>query len=421
MTEHEPWAWGTPLPPPPTTSGVVLPPPPRLTPPAAPGPPSRPRRSRAALAALLAGLVLVASGVGIGWDLNRGGPGVVIGRPAPELGRSDGRLNASAIASRVTPAVVDVTMYVNVDPPPGTDPFGGGGRQVAAAAGTGMVLTPSGQVLTNNHVVEGATSVKVTIQGRGTFPATVIGVAPSADVALLQIQGASGLPTVSPGGAGGLRVGQAVVAIGNALGRGGYPKVTQGAVSALGQSITASDHGANPEHLTGMIQTDASISPGDSGGPLVDANGRVVGMITASAADRNATSSNIGYAITIDSALRIVSRIREGRSSAGIIIGKSGLLGVQVEAVTGAVERRLGLPSAAGALVIGVIPGTPAAGAGIPQSAVIVAVNGTSVATASALGVAIRVHKPGDEIQVTWIDTGGTHTATVRLIAGPTV
>ena len=180
-------------------------------------------------------------------------------------------LTAAQIASKVNPGLVDVVTTL--------------GYQNGEAAGTGMVLTSSGEVLTNNHVIDGATSIKATDIGNGrTYTAKVVGYDKTHDVAVLQLEGASGLQTVSLSSAS-PRTGQKVTALGNAGGKGGTPSKVTGTITGLNQSITASDESAgDAERLTGMIGHDAAIQPGDSGGPLVDTYGQVIGMDTAAPA-----------------------------------------------------------------------------------------------------------------------------------------
>jgi S1-C subfamily serine protease len=177
---------------------------------------------------------------------------------------------------------------------------------------------------------------------------------------------------------------------------------------------------AGAEPLTGLIQMDAPIQPGDSGGPLVDSSAQVVGMITAaSRSDFGQSSSSIGFAIPSNDALAIVQQIRSGNETSTVIIGPVGFLGVGVQDLNPDTAARLGLNIISGALVLTVRPGTPAESAGITQDAVITAIDGERVSSADALGTAIQRHDPGDQIEVTWVDGSGTHTATVRLIANP--
>ena len=327
--------------------------------------------------------------------------------PGGPSGQGSQALDAQAIAAKVEPAVVDInTTLASLG-------------QAGQAAGTGIILTSGGEILTNNHVIQGATSIQVTIPGRsGTYTATVIGVSTTADVALIQVDGVSGLPTATLADSSSLTVGEQLVAIGNALGQG-TPSVTQGTITALDQSITASD-GASSEQLSDLIQIDAPISPGDSGGPLVNSAGQVVGMITAgeTSSPRQSTST-VGYAIPASDAVTVVNEIRSGSTSQGIVLGLPGYLGVAVRDLNAATAAALGLSATAGALVIGVASGSPAAGANIAQNAVITAIDGVSIDSANTLGSAIQSHKPGQQIQVRWIDQSGTHTATVNLGTGP--
>ena len=189
-------------------------------------------------------------------------------------------LSTSQIAARVDPGLVDV---VSTD-----------GDQQATAAGTGIVLSASGLVLTNNHVINGATAIKVTDIGNGrTYTAKVVGYDASHDVAVIQLQNASGLTTASLGNSSTVQSGDSVVALGNAGGKGGTPSVAAGTVTGLNQSITASDDlsGAS-EQLTGLIQTNADIQPGDSGGSLVNSYGQVIGIDTAASSASGSQSQS---------------------------------------------------------------------------------------------------------------------------------
>lgn len=406
-------------PPPP---GGYQPPPAGAAHPPQPGAP-RHRSSWAILAAVVAGALLV-SGFGVGWGLAASRAlHAVVGtqspiRTVPQIGGSGSgstgggasqSIDAQAVASRVSGAIVDINTTV------------ASLGQSAQAAGTGMILTSSGEVLTNNHVVEGSTSIKVTVPSRsGTYTATVLGVSPSADVALIQVQGVSGLPTVTLANSSNLTVGQPVLAMGNALGQGGSPSVTQGTITALDQTITANSDNGSSEQLDGLIQSDAEISPGDSGGPLVNAAGQVIGMITAGEARGfRQTTSTVGYAIPASSAVSVVNEIRAGHASSSILIGPTGYLGVSVRDLDASTAARLGLNVTSGALVRGVAQGSPAAQAGITANSVITAIDGSSIGSANDLGPAIQNHKPGDRIRVTWVDQSGTHTASATLISGP--
>jgi len=365
---------------------------------------------------VLVAFVLLASGIGAGLlpRTNGGaGPGAVRRSPSE---RVDVGAHASTIAAKVEPGIVDVNTVLGAGESVG-QPIGRG-------AGTGMILTASGEILTNNHVIQGATKIDISVPGHsGTFTATVLGADYVADVALLQIQGISRLSTVTLGDSTSVSTGQEVIAIGNALGKGGPPSVTEGTISDIGRSIAVSDDRGGTEHLTDMIQTSAPIQPGDSGGALVDSSGDVIGMITAGGqrVGIGVAPSSVGFAIPTSDALDIVNDIRAGNSSATLIIGQAGFLGVVVRPVDSATATRLGLSGTSGALVVGAIEGTPATKAGIKQGAVITAIDETAITSPETLGPALWAHRPGGQIRVTWVDQDGTHRVTVSLIAGPAV
>src|SRR5215469_5525421 len=216
-------------------------------------------------------------------------------------------LTTSQIAAQTDPGLVDINTTL--------------GLAGGAAAGTGQVLTSSGEVLTNNHVIDGATSIKATDIGNGrTYTAKVIGYDQTKDIAVIQLQGASGLQTVNTGNSSSATVGQKVVALGNALGKGGTPSVAVGHITGLNASITASDASAGTsEHLNGLIHHDAPIQPGDSGGPLVNTAGQVVGINTAASGSTGfqfQTGQNSrptqAFAIPINEALALASQIEAG-------------------------------------------------------------------------------------------------------------
>jgi len=266
-------------------------------------------------------------------------------------------------------------------------------------AGTGVVLTANGEVLTNAHVVAGATAIKVNLAGETrSRDATLVAADASKDIALIKINGASNLKTVELGSSGDLRVGDDVVAIGNALDLKGGFTVTRGIVSALNRSIAAED-GTN---LSGLIQTDAAINPGNSGGPLVNAGGQVIGINTAV----DGQAQNIGFAIAIDTVKPMLDGLRSGRSTATT---PRAYLGVTSQAVDGT-----------GATVIEVGPGTPAAGAGIQAGDVITALDSQPVTDPDSLSSAIGAKKPGDRVTVTYLRGGTRRTAQVTLGTRPT-
>ena len=317
--------------------------------------------------------------------------------------------DVSAIAAKVDPALVDIDLTLG---------YGSG-----EAAGTGIVMNSSGLVLTNNHVIDGATAISATDVGNGrTYKATVVGYDPDRDVALVQLHGASGLQTVHLGDSSEVAVHQAVVAIGNAGGIGGTPSASGGSIVALKQHITASNESdGTSEQLSGLLQTNADIQPGDSGGPLVDTAGQVIGMDAAASNGYSFSPSQTpqtqGFAIPIDTAMSIARQIEDSDASSSVHIGPTAFLGVELE---GAGQGGFGGPSSAGAAIVGVLSGTPAAQAGLAAGDVIVSVNGRSVDSPTALTNAVDGHQPGDQVAIGWTDTtGGQHMRTVTLTSGP--
>jgi S1-C subfamily serine protease len=296
--------------------------------------------------------------------------------------------------------------------------------QGGAAAGTGMVISSSGLVLTNNHVIENATTINVqVIGGSRTYSATVLGYSVTDDVALLQLQNASGLKTVSTGNSSNLSTSQPVVAIGNAGGTGGTPSAVGGTITAVNQTITAGDAGTLSETLHGLIETNANIQPGDSGGALVNTSSKVIGMNTAAAQTNG--GSNQGYAIPINQAISIANQIKDGRASSTVQIGPRALLGVEVtdpsQGGGNGFSGGSGSGSTvAGAYVAGVQSGSAADNAGIGTGDTIVSINGTTITSAESLTTALLDHKPGDTVTVGWVDAeGANHSSSVQLTTGP--
>lgn len=293
--------------------------------------------------------------------------------------------------------------------------------QNAAAAGTGIVLTSSGEILTNNHVITGATTIKVVVPGTGhTYTARVVGYSRTGDVAVLQLQSASNLKTISVGDSSKLTVGQAVTGVGNAGGTGRFTSAT-GVVTGLGKSITANDESGGSEQLVGLIETNAGIQAGDSGGPLLDSASRVIGMDTAASAGvgfQQAAESD-AYAIPINKALTIAKAIEAGKASATVHIGATAFLGIQVESVDSGGGFGDVSPSS-GALIAGVVSGGPAANAGLVAGDVITAINGSAISSPTVIPAMILKLKPADQITVTFNDQFGTsQTATITLGTGP--
>ena len=289
----------------------------------------------------------------------------------------------------------------------------------AEAAGTGMVLTSGGEILTNNHVIEGSTSISVSVVTTGqTYSATVVGTDATDDIAVLQLSGASDL-TAANFATATVAVGDAVTGVGNAQGAGGTPAASPGIVTAINQTITTpADGSAAAETLTGLIETNADIQSGDSGGPLFNAGDQVVGIDTAA---QQGGSRTAGYAIPISTALSITQQIESGTASGNIVIGYPAFLGVQVSnTATSGRSRYAQQSTVAGALISGVVPDGPAAAAGLAAGDTITAVDGTTIDSPSALTATLAGDAPGQTVTITWTDSSGAaETAPVTLVNGP--
>jgi S1-C subfamily serine protease len=358
-------------------------------------PPLRPRPSRsfrglAAITALVAGAALFGFAT------------------APANAQSSGGLDVDAITEKVDPAVVDITSTL----------AGGQGR----AAGTGMVISSSGEVLTNNHVIENATSIRVRVGSSGrSHSAEVLGYNAREDLALLKVNGVSDLETVATDTS--VSVGESVVALGNGGGRGSTQDGTTGSVTAVGETITVGDATGGSQTLANLIRVDASLEAGDSGGPLVDSDGEVIGVNTAASSGRyriNAGSST-GYAIPIKTALSIAAQIESGQGSGDTHVGERAFLGVSVRNA-GARSRLRGdnAGSSSRVTVAGVQSGSPADDAGIGEGSVLTTVAGKSIRSVDDITSALAPHHPGDKVEVGWTDASGDrHTATVTLASGP--
>jgi len=338
------------------------------------------------------------------------GLGTFFGLMAATASSRDAVLTTAQIATQTDPGLVDVMTNL--------------GLQQAQAAGTGVVLTQSGEILTNNHVIKGATSIKVRDIGNGrTYAAKVVGYDQSRDIAVIQAVGASGLQTAALGDSSTVKVGDKVVALGNALGKGGTPAVAVGHVAGLGASITASDEGAGTsEQLTGLIHHNAPIQPGDSGGPLVSNTGKVIGIDTAASGSSGfqfqQSARTQAFAIPINQAVTLAHQIEAGQASDTIHIGPTGLLGVGVMSANQAASN--GISAGSGAVVQQIVPNAPAAAAGITEGDVIIAAGGHTVTSPSGLQSALERFHPGDHVSITWTDqVGQNHTATVVLTNGP--
>ncbi len=388
------------------------------------GPRGRPPRRRHLFARLTAAVALVAIAAFLGVAISQGfwqshltsvrTPGASRTNGSSTSGSSRSTSSSTAggsgasaatLAARVDRALVDINVTLGYE----------GGR----AAATGIVLTSSGLVLTNNHVVSGATAISATDVGNGrTYTATVVGYDRTSDIAVIQLKDAAGLTTATLGDSASVAVGDAVVAIGNAGGTGGTPTAAAGRIVAVGQQIVASDETSGAaEQLTGLFQTDAAIQPGDSGGPLVDASGAVIAIDTAASSRYSFQSTQTeGFAVPIDTATRIVAQIESGQSSTTVHIGATGFLGVQLTST----DQGFGGGQTSGAVVVGVLSGSPAAQAGLSGGDTVVSLNGHSVSSPTSLTSLLGAYHPGDKVTLGWVDqAGSTHSSTVQLATGP--
>jgi S1-C subfamily serine protease len=283
--------------------------------------------------------------------------------------------DALAAVGQVGPTIVDIDAKL--------------GYQSAVGAGTGIVIGPS-TVLTNNHVVAGATDLTARSIGNGqTFPATVIGFDRSHDIAVLQLAG-GGLQPANIGNSDTVTVGEPIVSLGNAGGVGGTPSAVDGRIAALNQTVSASDAlTGSTETLNGLIQVDAAIRPGDSGGPTVNSANQVIGLNTA-ATENYHLGRGQGFAIPINEAMAIARQIQGGGGSPTVHIGPTAFIGIGVNDANGG----------AGAVVKQVIPTGPANGAGLAPGDVITSVNGQPVNSATALTNILDQHHPGENVTV---------------------
>ncbi len=348
--------------------------------------------------AIVAALIGGAIGAGVTAIANNdhsGGSGALTiheSNAAPGAAVLSGSVTIPELVSRVIPAVVSI------------DVKSGGSED----EGTGMIITSDGEVITNNHVIElysqGGSNGAITVTEYGqtkALPTTLIGYDQSKDVALLKINDASGLPTVTFGNSSKAVVGDAVVAIGNALGlSAGTPTVTQGIVSALGRSVTAGGVGTQTETLQNLIQTDAAINAGNSGGPLIDTAGQVIAMNTAVAGTSSdgTSSQNIGFAIPIVQVESLLPGLQKGGQAGG----GGGYLGVDITTLTPALRQQYGFTPTTGAVILTVVSGSPAAKAGLVQGDVIVNIAGKPITSAEDLQKVIQDSKPGQTVTITY-------------------
>jgi S1-C subfamily serine protease len=334
---------------------------------------------------LVSVLAVVALGLGLG----------TVPAAASPFTQPRAPLDPAALVGQVGPQVVNINTKF--------------GYNNAVGAGTGIVIDPNGVVLTNNHVISGATDISAFDVGNGqTYAVDVVGYDRSQDIAVLQLRGAAGLPTAAIGGAA--TVGQPVVAMGNAGGQGGTPSAVSGKVIALNQTVSATDTltGAN-ESLGGLIQADTPIRPGDSGGPLVNNDGQVVGVNTAATDNYKMSGGGQGFAIPIGRAMGVAGQIRSGAGSNTVHIGPTAFLGLGVTDTNGN-----------GARVERVVGSGPAAAAGISPGDVITGVDNAGITGATSMTDVLIPHHPGDTIVVHYRSAGGgDRTTNVTLADGP--
>jgi len=343
------------------------------------------------LAALVSGLLLVAG-------LLAAPSSATPAPPAPQL-----PLDQSALLSQVVPGLVDINTTL--------------GYQGAVGAGTGIIVSPDGEVLTNNHVIEGATDITaISLANSRSYPVDVIGFDRATDIALVRLRGAGGLPTAALGTSSTLTVGQPIAAIGNSNGPGGVPSFAPGAITQIGAAVRASDEsGGGSRELFDLIRVAADIRPGDSGGPLVNNAGQVIGVTVAATLTyrMGGVTGGEGFAIPIDRAVAVANQIRSGIPSPAIHLGDTAFIGVGI-----ADAAPMGGPP--GAVVRQVLPDTPARLAGVLSGDVITAVDGMPINSAADLSNIMDQRRPGDTITLTWVDRfGNVRSAPVVLAKGP--
>ena len=353
--------------------------------------------------AVVAAIIGAAVGGGIVAAVGRSGSTTDVKEISAGPALLNGTTNIESVIAKVLPAVVSIDA---TGPAPTSQSIFGGttGGGTEEDQGTGVIVSPTGEVVTNNHVIAGATTITVTLYGQTkAMAATLVDTDPTNDIALVQITGASNLPTVSYGNSDNVQVGDAVVAIGNALGlSAGTPTVTQGIISAEGRTVQAGDESSSAtETLTNMFQTDAAINPGNSGGPLVDSSGKVIAMNTAVASSSNGSSQaqNIGFAIPSDRILGELDGLRHDKIGTGAQQG-NGYLGISIETLTAQLRSAYDFVPTEGAIVTQVDAGSPADQAGLEEGDVITTLNGKPVTSADQLASAIQAEHPGQQVTI---------------------
>jgi S1-C subfamily serine protease len=359
--------------------------------PAPPGPGRRRRVGWVILAAALAGALVAAGVTAVALDLTDDDES----EPSAAITTPEGSMDVQAILQEVQESVVTIE----------TSGFEQGA--LFGGAGTGVVMSDDGLVLTNAHVLEGSNGISVRMFDGSTHEASLVGSTRSNDLAMIRIDGVEDLSPATLGSSESLDVGEPVIAIGNALNLGGQPTVTTGIISALSRTITATDGTS----LSDLIQTDAAINPGNSGGPLVDSHGEVVGINTAILED----TQNIGFSIAIDSVRSIIEDLESGN---GEVTPDTPLLGVStisVDTVEDAVRSQFGITADQGAFVVEVEPGSGAEDAGLQPGDVVLEVNGEQVTSSEDLGNTVRSAEIGDELEITIERDGEQQTVTATL------
>ncbi len=431
------------------------------------GPPTRPARRGGFFSHLIVAVIAAGLAVGVTVAVDHPGstPAANTGSslpgaaavPQPAASSSGAAGTEQQVVNKVEPGLVIINTTMQYDS--------------EAGAATGMIINSDGLVLTNNHVIEDSTKVTARDVATGkTYTATVLGFDTTGDVALIQLQGASGLRTVPLGNSSTVKNGAAVVALGNAEGEGSIIPAG-GEITGLDKTITASDEGGTitSETLHGMLETNAGVVSGDSGGPLVSASGQVIGMDTAGSSvsiGQQSGQSGAGFAIPINTALGVARQIAAGHASStvsigyppfiGIFIGSGTLTNPQQQAEQQEEQDGFGngaggfggfgfpgfggnggtpscytsnsdvgvpsdiAPANSGTLIDGTICGSPAASAGITSGSVITSVDGQSTASPAALTKVMSGLHPGDTVSVTWVSVSGqTTTSRLTLAAGP--
>ncbi|HEX2850772.1 MAG TPA: trypsin-like peptidase domain-containing protein [Acidimicrobiales bacterium] len=348
-----------------------------------------------AVIAALIGAAVGAAGYGIADRVNGSKTAVVrsSAQPGSNTKLAGTPLDIQGVLAKVQPAVVSI----------------GVSGSEGQGAGSGMILTADGEVLTNAHVISGATTIKVTLNGESQGRAAdLVGSDAQNDLALVKIRGASGLPTVELGSSEATRVGDQVIAIGNALALPGGPSVTEGIISAKDRTIDTYDN---------LIQTDAPINEGNSGGPLVNASGQVIGintLVIRGTGNTRGVAEGLGFAIAVDTAKPIIDQLRKGGPKEG-----GAFLGVSSQTLTTDIKDSVDTGASDGAIIADVVQGSAAAVAGLQRYDVIVEIDGQPVKTSSDVSRIIRAKNPGDKVTITYYRGQDKRTAQATLGTRP--